>query len=80
MITREEALRRLEAVANEIVALRTELAEGWIETSGEHATQAFLAKCGGWEDTRSPEEIIADIYAARTVSNRGANLFPQENS
>lgn len=80
MITREEALRRLEAVANEIVALRTELAEGWIEMPGENATQAFLAKCGGWEDTRSPEEIIADIYAARTVSHRGADLFPQEDS
>jgi hypothetical protein len=80
MITREEALRRLEAVANEIVALRAELAEGWIETTVEDPTEAFLAKCGGWEDTRSPEEIIADIYAARTVSNRGADLFPQKNS
>ncbi len=80
MITREEALRRLEAVANEIVALRADLAEGWIETPIEDATQAFLAKCGGWEDTRRPEEIIADIYAARTVSNRAAALFPQEHS
>lgn len=79
MITREEALRRLEAVANEIVALRADLAEGWIETPVEDATAAFLAKCGGWEDTRSPEEIIAEIYATRTVSNRGADLFPQKN-
>ncbi len=68
MITREEALRRLDAVANELVALRAALAEGWIEIIDP--TQAFLAKCGGWEDTRSPEEIIADIYAARTASNR----------
>jgi predicted nucleic acid-binding protein len=37
-----------------------------------------LAKCGGWEDTRSPEEIIADIYATQTVSNRGADFFPPE--
>ena len=80
MITREEALRRLEAVANEIAALRADLAEGWIETSAEDATAVFLAKCGGWEDTRSPEEIIADIYATRTVSDRGAELFPQKNS
>ena len=80
MITREEALRRLEAVANEIVALRAELADGWMETTVDDPTAAFLAKCGGWEDTRSPEEIIADIYTARTVSNRGANLFPQKNS
>ena len=80
MITREEALRRLEAVANEIAALRADLAEGWIETPDADATAVFLAKCGGWEDTRSPEEIIADIYAARTVSDRGADLFSQQNS
>ena len=77
MITREEALRRLDAVANELAALRAALAEGWAEMP-EDATQTFLAKCGGWEDTRSPEEIIADIYAARTVSHRGATLFPEE--
>jgi hypothetical protein len=80
LITREEALRRLEAVANEIAALRADLADGWIETPAEDATAAFLAKCGGWEDTRSPEEIIADIYATRTASDRGADLFPQKNS
>jgi hypothetical protein len=80
MITREEALRRLDVVANEIVALREALAEGWIEPPVEDATQAFLAKCGGWDDTRSPEEIIADIYAARTVSHRGASLFRRENA
>src|SRR5262249_44151790 len=32
MITREEALRRLDAVAHELVALRAALAEGWTET------------------------------------------------
>jgi len=78
MMTREEALRRLEAVANELVALRAALAEGWAETPVEDSTQTFLAKCGGWEDTRSPEEIIAEIYAARTVSQRAGTLFPEE--
>ena len=80
MITREEALRRLEAVANEIAALRDELADGWIETPVEDVTAAFLAKCGGWEDTRSPEEIIAEIYAARTVSHRAGSLLPEETT
>jgi hypothetical protein len=78
MMTREEALRRLDAVTNELVALRTALAEGWIERPAEDPTQEFLAKCGGWEDARSPEEIIAEIYAARTVSQRGTSLLPQE--
>ncbi len=31
-------------------------------------TQEFLQKCGGWEDTRSPDEIVSEIYAARTNS------------
>jgi hypothetical protein len=64
MITPEEVLRRLDPVAHELVALRAALAEGWTETPSENPTQVFLAKCGGWEDTRSPEEIIAEIYAA----------------
>jgi hypothetical protein len=67
MITREEALQRLDAVANELAALRADLAEGWTETPVADATQVFLGKCGGWEDTRSPEEIIAEVYAARQM-------------
>ena len=31
-------------------------------------TEVFLGKCGGWEDSRSPEEIIAEIYTSRTTS------------
>jgi hypothetical protein len=80
MITREEALRILDAVAHELVALRAALAEGWTETPSAEPTQAFLAKCGGWEDTRSPEEIIAEIYAARTVSHRAGSLLPEETT
>ena len=80
MITREEALRRLEVVAHELVALRAALAEGWTEMALADPTQAFLAKCGGWEDTRSPEEIIAEIYAARTVSQRADSLLPEETA
>jgi len=77
MITRAEAIRRLEDVAQEITELKKALEEGWHEAPAEDATQTFLEKCGGWEDTRSPEEIIADIYAARTTSNRGAAIFDE---
>jgi len=42
------------------------------------ATQEFLKKCGGWEDTRSPDEIVSEIYAARTVSVRGADIFQEK--
>ena len=80
MITREEALRRLEAITQELVALHEALADEWTDISTADPTQTFLAKCGGWEDTRSPEAIIADIYAARTVSDRGATLFTEASS
>jgi hypothetical protein len=79
-MTREEALRRLDAVAHKLIALRAALAEGWIETPIADPTQAFLAKCEGWEDTRGPEEIIAEIYAARTVSRRLGSLLPEETA
>ena len=64
-MTREEIVRRLEGVARELVELKAALEEDRNETSAKDPTQAFLEKCGGWEDTRRPEEIIADIYATR---------------
>ena len=42
MITREEALRGLDTVANELIALHAALAAGWTETSSVDPTQAFL--------------------------------------
>jgi len=80
MITRQQAIRRLEDVAGEITELKKALEEAWNETPAKDPTQAFLEKCGGWEDTRSPEEIVADIYTARTISNRGATIFSKKPS
>ncbi len=37
-------------------------------------TQIFLDKCLGWEDTRSPEEIINEIYTLRTSSEQKVQL------
>ena len=75
MITREEAVRRLEGVEKEIGELKKALREGWQEAPVKDATRVFLEKCEGWEDRRSPEEIIAEIYALRTASDRGKALF-----
>lgn len=79
MITREEAVLRLEKVAKEIAELKAAIEEGWNEVPVEDPTQAFLEKCGGWEDNRSPEDIIADIYAARTTSNTRTTIFNGES-
>ena len=46
--------------------------------TGNDATQIFLDKCGGWEDDRTAEEIITEIYAARTSSDRGAGIFNKD--
>ena len=34
----------------------------------EDRRQALLATFGSWKDDRTPEEIIQDIYATRTIS------------
>ncbi len=43
----------------------------------KNPTEMFLEKCDGWQDTRRPDEIIADIYASRTTSDRGSQLFQE---
>ncbi|MBI3734591.1 MAG: hypothetical protein HY259_14220 [Chloroflexi bacterium] len=68
MISQAEAIRRLEAITHELVELK-EAIEMWGERPAINQTQAFLEKCRGWEDSRQPEDIIADIYAARTSSD-----------
>ena len=79
MITRQEAIKRLEDVAGELDRIMKALEEGWSEETSKDLTQNFLEKCRGWEDTRKPEEIIADIYAARTSSKRAATMFNEES-
>jgi len=73
-MTREEAIRRLEHLVREITELKTGL-EVDSAAEIETGTRAFLEKCRGWEDTRTPEKIVADIYEARVVSDRGAAAF-----
>ena len=48
--------------------------------SSKSPTQEFLEKCDGWEDTRSVDAIVTEIYEARTRSERGANLFQESQS
>lgn len=78
VITREEATKRLVRVERQIAEIRKALSESPSTPSDGDATQAFLAKCGGWDDVRSPDEIVADIRAARTASDRGGRIFSDE--
>lgn len=67
-MTRTEAIKRLIEIEREIGSLRRALGDGLREPDDTEATQAFLAKCGGWGDSRSAEEIVAGIYASRAAS------------
>lgn len=77
MLTREDAILRLDQITREIIELKQAFEQSWDDGSVTDSTQVFLDKCGGWEDNRNPEEIIEGIYASRTSSNRGENLFNQ---
>jgi hypothetical protein len=48
-----------------------------VTSSETSPTQQFLEKCDGWQDDRSPDEIIAEIYDARTSSDSGVQAFQE---
>jgi hypothetical protein len=78
MITRYEAIQRLEKVAKEIVELKEAFKEVWVEPTTKDRTQVFLEKCGGWEDSRTVEEIIEELHVARSESSRSAAMLNDE--
>jgi hypothetical protein len=45
--------------------------------SSQNLTQLFLDKCGGWKDTHCPADIVSEIYASRTSSEKGKQLFEE---
>lgn len=75
MFSSDEAVKRLEDIEKEIQDLKKIIQDESGESASSDDTQLFLDKCGGWEDKRPVDELIAEIYQARTASDRGANLF-----
>lgn len=45
------------------------------ESLEETATDDFLSVCGTWEDKRSVDEQINDIYSSRKSANRMEEVF-----
>ena len=45
------------------------------ELSEETATEDFLSVCGTWEDDRSIDEQINDIYSSRKSTLRTEKIF-----
>ena len=48
--------------------------KGQVDHSIDDKTQGLLELSGSWEDDRSAEEIIKDIYDSRTSSNKDIEL------
>ncbi len=70
MLSREETLRRIEKIEEQITELKEDLRDDLPHVPMTERTRAFLECCGGWEDSRTPEETIADIRASRANSTR----------
>jgi len=65
-IVQEKILKIIQFFRSEII-----LSESLEET----ATDDFLSVCGTWEDKRSVDEQINDIYSSRKSTNRMERLF-----
>jgi len=47
--------------------------EGWAQQA-DASTHRFLTLCGSWEDSRSADEIVDEIYQLRTTSRTEMTL------
>lgn len=45
------------------------------ELSEKNATEEFLSVCGTWEDGRTIDEQLKDIYSSRKSTTRTENVF-----
>ncbi|MEH2399436.1 hypothetical protein [Nostoc sp.] len=68
MVTAKEETKKLGIPeANQLIV--NEIIFSSEEQPKSHSPQAFLETFGTWEDTRTTEEIIDDIYSSRTGSD-----------
>ncbi len=79
MLTMDEAIKRLEHIEKEIDYLKQAL-QAHQQTPVQDGTSRFLKKCGGWEDTRTPDEIISEIYSSRTTSLKTGDIFDEDEA
>ena len=65
-IIQEKILKIIHFFRSEIIESRS---------SEEKATAEFLSVCGTWEDIRSVERQIEDIYSSRKSTCRSEKIF-----
>lgn len=73
MVTKVELIKRLNHLQEEIERLRKEVEAGEIVDDGEE-TRSFWESFGSWEDDRTAEQIIKDIYESRRSTSRNIKL------
>jgi hypothetical protein len=69
-------IAELELLVTDIVrrVIREEIHAESPKTNGKSLPPEFLATFGAWEDARSAEEIITDIYTSRTLTTANVQL------
>jgi hypothetical protein len=68
MVTKVELIKRLNHLQEEIERLREEVETGKIIEDGEEI-KLFWESFGSWEDDRTAEEIIKDIYESQRATS-----------
>lgn len=67
VIAKEETKKLGVLEANQLIA--NEIIVSSEQQPKPHASEAFLETFGSWEDTRTAEEIVDEIYSSRTVTD-----------
>ncbi|MEC4815585.1 MAG: CopG family transcriptional regulator [Scytonema sp. PMC 1069.18] len=68
MVTAKEKGKKV-GIAEPEQALATEINIPYEDIPKTHPLETFMESFGVWEDERTPEEIIKDIYDRRTTSS-----------
>ena len=72
VIAKEETKKLGVTEANQLIV--NEMIFSSEEQPKQHPLDTFMERLGPWEDERSAEEIVKDIYDSRTISNNDISL------
>ncbi|MBN4005329.1 CopG family transcriptional regulator [Nostoc sp. LPT] len=71
VIAKEETKKLGVTEANQLILNEIILSS---EQPKSHPLDTFMERLGPWEDERTAEEIVKDIYDSRTISNNDISL------
>ncbi|MEH2359200.1 CopG family transcriptional regulator [Nostoc sp.] len=76
VIAKEETKKLGVPEANQLIAnvIANEIILSSEQQPKPHPLDTFMERLGPWEDERTAEEIVKDIYDSRTISNNDISL------